>query len=72
MIADQVGFAGAQLLEQSINWWPSRDLGSSKNWKKCENWWRHGVVKDIDDNQIVMGYPAIPLKNFIKNNKNTK
>jgi len=28
-----------------------------------------GVVKNIKDNQIVMGYPAVPLKNFIKNNK---
>ena len=29
-----------------------------------------GVVKDIEDNQIVMGYPAVPLKDFIKKNKN--
>ena len=28
-----------------------------------------GVVKDISDNQIIMGYPAVPLKNFIKNQK---
>ena len=26
-----------------------------------------GVVKDIEDNSVVMGYPAIPFKNFIKN-----
>ena len=26
-----------------------------------------GVVKDIEDNQIVMGYPAVPFKEFIKN-----
>ena len=25
-----------------------------------------GVVKDIDDNQIVMGYPAVPFKFFKK------
>ena len=25
-----------------------------------------GVIKDIPDNQIVMGYPAIPFKDFIK------
>ena len=25
-----------------------------------------GVVKDIDDNQIVMGYPALPIKRFFK------
>ena len=29
-----------------------------------------GVIKDIEDNQTVMGYPAIPLKEFIKKNKN--
>ena len=28
-----------------------------------------GVVKNIEDNQTVMGYPAIPLKNFIRQNK---
>ena len=26
-----------------------------------------GVVKDIADNQVVMGYPAVPFKEFIKN-----
>ena len=25
--------------------------------------------QDINDNQIVMGYPAIPLKEFLKNRK---
>ena len=29
-----------------------------------------GVVKDIEDNQIVMGYPAVQLKDFMKKNKN--
>ena len=28
-----------------------------------------GVVKNIEDNSVVMGYPAIPLKEFIKNSK---
>ena len=28
-----------------------------------------GVVKDIQDNEIVMGYPAVPIKSFIKKNK---
>ena len=27
------------------------------------------VVKNIEDNQIVMGYPAIPFKDFVKKNK---
>ena len=26
-----------------------------------------GVIKDIEDNQVVMGYPAVPFKEFIKN-----
>jgi UDP-3-O-[3-hydroxymyristoyl] glucosamine N-acyltransferase len=28
-----------------------------------------GVVKDIEDNQIVMGYPAVSLKDFLKKKK---
>ena len=28
-----------------------------------------GVVTDIQDNQIIMGYPAKKLKEFLKNNK---
>jgi acetyltransferase-like isoleucine patch superfamily enzyme len=28
-----------------------------------------GVVKDIEDNQIVMGYPAVPFREFLKNKK---
>ena len=29
-----------------------------------------GVVKNIQDNQIVMGYPAVKLRDFLKINKN--
>ena len=25
--------------------------------------------KDIADNEVVMGYPAVPLKEFLKNKK---
>ena len=28
-----------------------------------------GLLKDIEDNTTVMGYPAIPLKVFIKQRK---
>ena len=28
-----------------------------------------GVVKDIPDNTTVMGYPAVPLKEFLKKEK---
>jgi len=26
-----------------------------------------GVIKDIEDNQVIMGYPAVSFKKFIKN-----
>ena len=29
-----------------------------------------GVVKDVPNNTIVMGYPAVPLKEFLKKKKN--
>jgi UDP-3-O-[3-hydroxymyristoyl] glucosamine N-acyltransferase len=28
-----------------------------------------GVVNDIQDDQIIMGYPAVTLKEFLKKNK---
>ena len=28
-----------------------------------------GVVNNIEDNQVVMGYPAVSLKEFLKNRK---
>ena len=28
-----------------------------------------GVIKDIEDNQTVMGYPAVPLREFLKEKK---
>ena len=31
-----------------------------------------GVVKDILDNTVVMGYPAVPLKEFLKKGKNSE
>ena len=31
-----------------------------------------GVVKDIEDNEIVMGYPAEKLRYFLKKNKSNE
>ena len=31
-----------------------------------------GVIKDIADNQIVMGYPAVSFKKFLKDNKDNE
>ena len=42
----------------------SNDLKSEISKVSMEN----SVVKDIEDNQTVMGYPAVPLKKFLKKN----
>ena len=28
-----------------------------------------GVVKDVEDNQIIMGYPAVKFRDFLKKNR---
>ena len=30
---------------------------------------KSGVIKNIKDNEVVMGYPSVPLRDFVKNNK---
>tara|TARA_B100000886_G_scaffold279261_1_gene203316 strand:+ start:12965 stop:13933 length:969 start_codon:yes stop_codon:yes gene_type:complete len=71
MIAGQVGFAGSTVIGDKVSIGGQAGIsGHLKIGKNVKIGGGSGVVKDIDDNQIVMGYPAIPLKNFIKNNKN--
>ena len=68
MIAGQVGFAGSSTIGNKVSIGGqagiSGHLNVGNNVKIAGG---SGVVKDIEDNQIVMGYPAIPLKDFIKN-----
>ena len=71
MIADQVGFAGSTKIGNNVS--IGGQAGVSGHLKIGDNvkiGGGSGVVKDIKDNKIVMGYPAIPLKEFIKKNKN--
>jgi len=68
MIAGQVGFAGSTTLGNNVS--IGGQAGISGHLKIGDNvkiGGGSGVIKDIDDNSIVMGYPAISYKRFIKN-----
>ena len=68
MIAGQVGFAGSSTIGNNVSIGGqagiSGHLNIGDNVKIAGG---SGVIKDIKDGSVVMGYPAIPLKNFIKN-----
>ncbi len=71
MIAGQVGFAGSSVVGNNVS--IGGQAGVSGHLKIGDNvkiGGGSGVVKDIQDNQIVMGYPAVSLKDFLKKNKN--
>ena len=71
MIAGQVGFAGSTTIGNNVSIGGQAGIsGHLKIGNNVKIGGGSGVVKDIADNQIVMGYPAISFKNFIKNNKN--
>ena len=70
MVAGQVGFAGSSKIGNNVS--IGGQAGISGHLKIGDNvriGGGSGVVKNIEKNQIVMGYPAVPLKNFIKNQK---
>ena len=70
MIAGQVGFAGSSIIGNNVS--IGGQAGVSGHLKVGNNvkiGGGSGVVKDIDDNQIVMGYPAVELRKFLKNQK---
>jgi UDP-3-O-[3-hydroxymyristoyl] glucosamine N-acyltransferase len=70
MIAGQVGFAGSSVIGDSVS--IGGQAGVSGHLKIGDNvkiGGGSGVVKDIKDGTVVMGYPAVPLKDFIRNSK---
>ena len=70
MIAGQVGFAGSSKIGYNVSIGGQAGIsGHLKIGNNVKIGGGSGVIKDIDDNQIVMGYPAIPLKEFLKKNK---
>ena len=70
MIAGQVGFAGSTTIGNNVSIGGQAGVsGHLKIGNNVKIGGGSGVVKNIDDNQIVMGYPAVPLKEFLKKNK---
>ena len=70
MIAGQVGFAGSAIIGDNVSIGGQAGIsGHLKIGNNVKIGGGSGVVKDISDNQIVMGYPAVSLKKFIKNLK---
>ncbi len=70
MIAGQVGFAGSSIIGDNCS--IGGQAGISGHLKIGDNvkiGGGSGVVNNISDNMTVMGYPAVPLREFI-NNKN--
>ena len=70
MIAGQVGFAGSSEIGNNVQIGGQAGIsGHLKIGNNVKIGGGSGVVKNIKDNEIVMGYPAIPLKEFIKKNR---
>ena len=69
MIAGQVGFAGSSTLGNSVSIGGQAGIsGHLKIGNNVKIGGGSGVVKDIPDNTTVMGYPAVPFKEFLKKN----
>ena len=68
MIAGQVGFAGSTRIGNNVSIGGQAGISGHLNiGNNVKIGGGSGVVKDIQNNQVVMGYPAIPFKEFIKN-----
>ena len=71
MIAGQVGFAGSSTIGNNVSIGGQAGIsGHLKIGNNVKIGGGSGVVKDIPDNSIVMGYPAVPLKDFLKKGRN--
>ena len=70
MIAGQVGFAGSAVIGDKVSIGGQAGVsGHLKIGNNVKIGGGSGVVKNISDNQTVMGYPAVSLKDFLKKNK---
>jgi len=68
MIAGQVGFAGSTKVGDNVSIGGQAGIsGHLTIGNNVKIGGGSGVIKNIEDNQVVMGYPAIPFKQFIKN-----
>ena len=70
MIAGQVGFAGSTTLGDNVAIGGQAGIsGHLKIGNNVKIGGGSGVINDIPDNYQVMGYPAVPLKEFVKQRK---
>ena len=71
MIAGQVGFAGSSTIGDNVSIGGQAGVsGHLRIGNNVKIGGGSGVVKNIPDNTTVMGYPAVPLKEFLKKEKN--
>ena len=67
MIAGQVGFAGSTTIGNNVSIGGQAGIsGHLKIGNNVKIGGGSGVVNDISDNLVVMGYPAVPLREFLK------
>ena len=72
MIAGQVGFAGSTEVGDNVVIGGQAGIsGHLKIGNNVKIGGGSGVINDIPDNHQVMGYPAVPLKDFVKQKKKT-
>tara|TARA_B100001063_G_scaffold14127_2_gene10965 strand:+ start:2019 stop:2984 length:966 start_codon:yes stop_codon:yes gene_type:complete len=70
MIAGQVGFAGSSKIGNNVSIGGQAGIsGHLKIGNNVKIGGGSGVVKDIEDNKTVMGYPAVEFREFLKNQK---
>jgi len=70
MIAGQVGFAGSSTIGDNVSIGGQAGVsGHLKIGNNVKIGGGSGVVKDIDSGTVVMGYPAVPLRDFIRSSK---
>ena len=70
MIAGQVGFAGSSIIGNNVSIGGQAGIsGHLRIGNNVKIGGGSGVVNNIEDNQVVMGYPAVSLKEFLKNRK---
>ena len=69
MIAGQVGFAGSSKIGNNVQVGGQAGIsGHLKIGNNVKIGGGSGVVDNVEDNQIIMGYPARSLKEFLKKN----
>ena len=67
MIAGQVGFAGSAIIGDGVVIGGQAGIsGHLKIGNNVKIGGGSGVISNIEDNSRVMGYPAVPLRNFLK------